>query len=281
MAHLGADVAAFVDGQLPRAAMLDAQTHVESCDECGKAVRQQRLVKSRMSTVTAPEPRAALLASLAGLAAAPPSHESWWVRVRRSTAVRVGSVVACASFAVVLTAYAVGGVGHRVGDVVAPAFDQYAADFHGTASALQASTNISQSTIDDLEGSGWPCHATLAGTLQRTSATYTDHDEIVALSYSDGSARLNLFEQNGALDPDSLDGFRSTAMGGSQVWVRRGDPMLVTWDDDGVVYTMVTDADREQVARAVADLPQGATQAGPVGRVGDGLTRMTAWVDAA
>ncbi len=33
--------------------------------------------------------------------------------------------------------------------------------------------------------------------------------------------------------------------------------MLVTWDYDGVVYTIVTDADHRRVARAVAELPAG------------------------
>jgi hypothetical protein len=193
---------------------------------------------------------------------------------------RAGIVLAGASVAVVVAAYAVGSGDTRIGDEVTPPFDRYAADFYG-ASAVQASNVISDHTMDELDVSGWPCLATLGGDLHRVSGAYADHDEVVALSYTDGRSKLNLFEQNGSLDLGSLDGFESTHMGDSQVWIRDGEPMLVAWDDDGVVYTIVTDAGRDQVARAVAQLPRGRYDEGLVERVGDGLNRMTAWMDAA
>lgn len=283
MAHLGADVAAFVDGQMSDVAMAEASEHLESCEQCRQAVRQQRLLKSRMSTVATPEPPAQLLASLAGLAAAPPPlRESWWGRMRRSVPFRAGLVLAGASVAVVVAAYVVGGAEETIGDEVAPPYDRYAADFFGPTT-VQAAHVISESTMNELDGSGWPCLATLAGDLHRTSGAYTDHGEVVALKYTDGVVRLDLFEQNGALDRDSLDGFEPATVGESQVWMRQGVPMLVTWDDDdGVVYTIVTDADRDRVERAVAELPSGHTyDDGVVDRVGDGLSRMTGWLNAA
>lgn len=279
MPHLGADVAAFVDGQLSEPAMQDATRHLAGCDECAKAVRQQALVKSRMSTVATPEPPAALLASLAGLASTAPPRETWWERVRRSVPFRAGFVVAGASVAVIFAAYAVGSP-DDTGDRIVPPYDRYAADFHGPTT-IEASNTISDSTMNQLDGSGWPCLPTLAGDLQRTSGRYVDHRETVALSYSNGDVKLDLYEQTGMLDRDGLDGFKAVKMGGALVWVREGLPMLVTWDDEGVVYTIATNADRGRVARAVAELPKGAVQKGPAGRVGDGLTRMTAWVNAA
>jgi anti-sigma factor RsiW len=280
MAHLGADVAAFVDGQLSETATRDALTHLQTCDACAKAVRQQRLLKSRMSTVTAPEPPAELLASLGRLAAEPPPPDSWWARVRRSVPFRAGIVLVSASVAVVMTAYAVGGGDQRVGDEVAPPFNRYAADFFG-ATAVPAGHVIEESTMTELDGSGWPCHSTLAGDLHRVSGTFTDDREVVALSYTNGNAKLNLFEQNGSLDHDSVKDFRQTEMAGSDVWVRDGEPMLVTWDDEGVVYTIVTDADRGRVEQAVSQLPRGNHDESPPERVRDGLDRMTTWLDAA
>jgi anti-sigma factor RsiW len=279
MAHLGADVAAFVDGQLSEPAMEAATQHLSTCDECAKAVRQQRLLKSRMSTVAAPEPPAALMASLAGLASIAPPHETWWERVCRSAPFRASLVVIGASVAVMVAAYAVGSP-DGTGDRIAPPYDRYAADFYGPTT-VDASDTISTSTMDQLDGSGWPCLATLAGDLQRTSGAYVDHRETVALTYSNGDAKLNLYEQTGVLDHDSLDEFKAANVGGALVWIRDGSPMTVTWDDDGVVYTIVTDADRARVAHAVAELPKGADEKGPAGRVGDGLSRMTAWVNAA
>jgi anti-sigma factor RsiW len=279
MAHLGADVAAFVDGQLSEPAMQAATQHLAGCDECAKAVRQQRLLKSRMSTVTTPDPPPRLLESLAGLASAAPPRETWWERVCRSVPFRAGLVVVGASVAVIVAAYAVGSP-DGTGDKIVPPYDRYAADFSGS-STVEASNTISNSTMNRLDGSGWPCLATLAGDLHRTSGTYVDHHETVQLSYSNGDAKLNLYEQTGVLDHDSLDGFKAVKMGNAEVWMRSGLPMLVTWDDEGVVYTIATDVDRAHIARAVAELPKGAYQKGPAGRVGDGLSRMTAWVNAA
>jgi anti-sigma factor RsiW len=280
MGHLGADVAAFVDGQLSEPATRDALTHLQTCDACAKAVRQQRLLKSRMSTVASPEPPPELVASLAGLAAEPPAPEGWWVRVRRSVPFRAGVVLVSASVAVVMTAYAVGGGDQRIGDEVAPPFNRYAADFYGTT-AVPAGHVIEDSAMNELDGSGWPCLTTLAGDMHRVSGAFADHEEVVALSYSNGSAKLNLFEQNGSLDRDSVKDFERSEMGGSDVWVREGEPMLVAWDDDGVVYTIVTDADRGRVAQAVSQLPRSTHEETPPERVRDGLDRMTAWLAAA
>lgn len=278
MAHLGADVAAFVDGQLSDSAAREASEHLGMCTECEKAVRQQRLLKSRMSTVATPDPPAGLIASLAHLAESPPDREPWWSRLGRSVPLRAGAVLMGVSMAVLLAAYAVGGADPRLGDDVSPPFDRYAADFVGPAT-VTASHAITETTMDELDGSGWPCHETLAGDLHRTSGVYVDDDEVVALTYSDGQARLNLFEQVGRLDRERLDGFVPRPMAGSQVWVRDGQPALVTWDGDGVVYTIVTDADLVHVERAVAELPAGPVDdQGLSERVGDGITRMTSWV---
>lgn len=279
MAHLGADVAAYVDGQLSVAAAREAAAHLEACDACEKAVRQQRLLKSRMSTVATPEPPAALLASLAGLAADPPAREGWWVRLGRSLPLRAGVVVVTASLAVVATAYALGGP-KRPGDEVQPPFDQYAAAFDAPAAAT-GDTVITAAALDDLSSYGWACHETLAGDLHRVSGTYTGADEVISLGYTDGFSRLNLFEQAGVLEPATLDGFRPETFADAQVWVRPGSPMVVTWDDDGTVFTIVTDVDRRRLERVVEQLPTGSDDQGLGERVGDGLTRMSSWVGAA
>jgi hypothetical protein len=117
--------------------------------------------------------------------------------------------------------------------------------------------------------------------MHRTSGTFADHEEVVALSYSNGSSKLNLFEQNGSLDHVSVEDFAQVEMAGSKVWVRDGEPMLVTWDHDGVVYTIVTNADRDRIAQAVSELPRSTRDETPAERVRDGLNRMTTWMDAA
>lgn len=280
MAHLGADVAAYVDGQLSADAMSDASSHLASCDACDKAVRQQRLVKSRMSTVTAPAPPAALLASLAGLASEPPERERWWTRVGRSVPLRAGVVLVSASLAVIATAYALGGPGERIGDEVVPPYNRYAADFDEPAGGT-GGTIITAAAMQDLTDFGWACQDVLAGNLHRVSGAYTDDDEVISLEYTDGSSRLYLYEQTGVLEPAALDGFEAERMAGSDVWVRTGSPSVVTWDDSGTVFTVVADISRDRLERVVADLPRTSSDRNLGDRVGDGLDRMSSWIGAA
>src|SRR5690606_13493122 len=108
-----------------------------------------------------------------------------------------------------------------------------------------------------------------------------DGGGVVALGYSNGRVKLNLFEQAGFLDGDALEGFESTQIADSRVWVREGQPRLVTWDDDGVVYTIVTDADDRRLARADSDMPHPKPDRGVTDRIGHGFNRMTGWLDAA
>ena len=67
MAHLDADVAAFVDGQLSPDATEAAARHVQDCAACREAVAQQRHLKLRMQASADVRPPASLVASLATL----------------------------------------------------------------------------------------------------------------------------------------------------------------------------------------------------------------------
>ena len=251
MAHLGSDVAAFVDGQLSPAAMQAADAHLQRCDGCDRAVRQQRLMKSRMGTV--------VVAGAAGVAVRlldrPGRRAAAGELVGARAALRAGSALAwcwrAPRWRSSAIAYAVGGSAAGVGDRVAPPFDEYAADFFGATSRATAAS-VSQDTVDQLTRDGWPCHPRLAGDLERTQAGYAHGADTIALTYSNGTTRMKLYEQTGWLDPAALDGFDRAGWDTSSVWVRPGSPTLVTWDEGGVVFTMVTDADSGRIRQAVA-----------------------------
>ncbi|MGJ9423811.1 anti-sigma factor family protein [Aeromicrobium sp. CF3.5] len=279
MAHLGTDVAAFVDGQLEPAAMRDARTHLEGCESCGQAVRQQRAIKSRMETGTVPEPPRGLLASLNGLADQQSVEEGRWVRLRRAAPLRAGVALAGASMAVAALAYAVGGGAAGVGDRVAPPFDDYASGFFGASSSATA-VSVSEGRVAELNEQGWACHGRLAGDLERTHAALTRADDAIALTYSNGTTRMKVYEQAGRLDPAALEGFEQQIWGSAVVWHRVGEPTLVTWDRDGIVYTIVTDADPQRIRGAVAQLPTSESTGHPLDRLGRGVDRMTSWAAA-
>ena len=279
MAHLGDDVAAFVDGQLSPDATRVVESHLEDCEQCRQAVRQQRLLKSRMGGVGHPQPPPGLVASLSTLPDSPSAQPSrsrtshaWWSHLG------MGFVLLGASMAVVAIAYVVGPADSE-DDEVEPPFDRFAAEF--LASGHRASGSLTVAAMTELDEYGWPCHARLGGGMERVAGNYRNDQETVALVYSDGVDSLNLYEQSGALDPGSVEEFDRRVLAERHVWVRDGRPRVVTWNADGVVFTIVTELDDDRVGQAIADLPRGPTQPDPVERIGDGLSRMTTWISAA
>lgn len=269
MAHLGDDVAAFVDGQLSPDAARAVESHLDGCATCRQAVLQQSMLKSRMREVGHPEPSPHLVASLSTVPHASPGRSHWWSRLG------VGFVLLGASMAVVAVAYVVGPV-EETADEVAPPFDRFAAEH--TDAGEQPSGSLTVSAMAQLDDNGWPCRARLAGGLERVAGSYGDNQETVKLVYSDGFDSLSLFEQAGALDPRAVEDFDRRVLANRQVWVRDGEPRIVAWDADGVVYTIVTGLDDDRLGDAIADLPRGAGEPGPVERIGDGLTQMTTWI---
>ena len=269
MPHLGDDVAAFVDGQLSPDATRAVESHLEDCERCRQAVLQQRLLKSRMRDAANLQPPPGLVASLSTLPDAPPRQHSWWSRLG------VGAVLLGASMAVVAVAYAIGPAGPSV-DEVGPPFDEYAAEF--TAADHRRSGSLTVAAMAELDEYGWPCNARLGGGLERVSGHYRDGQATVALVYTDGAEGLNLYEQSGALAPTAVKDFDERWLAQRQVWVRDGRPRVVTWNADGVVYTVVTDLGDDRLGQAIADLPSDPARPDPVERVGNGLTRMTTWL---
>ncbi|MGI9086050.1 MAG: anti-sigma factor family protein [Aeromicrobium sp.] len=269
MAHLGDDVAAFVDGQLPPASMRAVELHLEGCEACRRSVLQQRLLKSRMRGVAPPEPPPGLVASLSTLPHAGPGRSAWWSRLG------VGLVLLGASMAVAAVAYVVG-PDEDSADEVAPPFDRYAAEF--AAVGQRPSGNLTISAMAELDDYGWPCRSRLGGGMERVAGSYRDNRETVSLVYSDGFDSLNLFEQGGSLDPRAVEEFDRRLLAQREVWVRDGRPRVVTWDADGVVFTIVTELGDRRLGQAIADLPRAAGEPDPVERIGDGLNRMTTWI---
>lgn len=274
MPHLGADLTAYVDGQLSADAAATVDAHLETCEQCAQAVRQQKLLKSRISTVGVPKPSAALLASLTELPVEPPAPPTWLDRVRRLAP--VSTVLALAGVSLVAVAYVAGA---QAGDPIRPPIEDYAADFFG-ATATSVSAAYSDDAVAELTEQGWSCADELAGDMHRTTTGYDTSSGTIEVTYTNGAQRLRLYEQPGTLDTSRLDGFDHRTVGGADVWVSEGDPTMLLWDRDGVVYTVVTDVDPERLARAVTELPDPETVS-PAQRIGNGLHKMSAWMPAA
>ena len=285
MTHLGADVAAFVDGQLPPVREVAARQHLVDCARCREAMAAQEQLKRRMGRTGTPGVPQDLARSLSALALDPPPpepHESRLLRPLGAAAVLTG-----ASMAVLLLAYLLAPGLERDGDPVRPDVEAYVAQFvaeiarerspQAAGEVVPAGLQLSSDRLDELTADGWPCHETLAGELRRLDGHLVDTEDAVSLRYSDGRVRLQLVEQVGSVDREALEDFRPATVASSAVMVRDGVPTVVTWDAEGVVYTIVTDAGWERIEDVVAQLP--TTPARETSeRIDDGLERMTSWV---
>jgi hypothetical protein len=269
MAHLGEDVAAYVDGQLSVEAAQRADEHLAHCERCRRSVSQQRALKERMSGTPSPLLSPDLLASLGSVPHAPSRSHSLVPAAVGTFLVLVG-----ASLAVVAAAYAFAPT-TRDGDPVHPPFDRFAA--MASASALGPRQHLSTSAMDDLDASGWPSQQSLGTGFQRVDGHLHEDREVVAQAYVGHGESLLLFEQVGCLADEAVASFQRRVIADRSVWVQEGQPRIVTWDADGMVYTVVTRLADRHLAPLLADLPAGPRPPTPMERIRDGLVRISSW----
>lgn len=269
MAHLGEDIAAFVDGQLSPEATAAADEHLAHCDRCQQAVLQQRLLKARMSGTASPQPRSDLVASLGALPGSSPRVYSTLPGVIGAALVLIG-----ASMVVVAAAYAVAPT-TRAADPVSPPFDRFVAM---ESTFGHPSQRLTEAAMDALDASGWPSKQHLGVGFFRVDGQMHAGREVVAQAYIGQGETLLLFEQVGTLDDDAVNSFEHRVVDDRPVWVRAGHPRVVTWDADGMVYTLVTNLADARLGELLSDLPAPPPAPSPVERVGAGLVRMSAWL---
>ncbi|MFL6090904.1 MAG: anti-sigma factor family protein [Aeromicrobium sp.] len=265
---MGEDVAAYVDGQLSPEAAQRADAHLADCDRCHAAVAQQRLLKERMSGTGNPLLPPGLLAALGEVPSTPTRSHNFLPGAIGAVLVLLG-----ASLAVVTAAYALAPT-ERDGDPVRPPFDRFAAM---ADSAGPPNRHLSAAAMDALDASGWPSQPTLGAGYERVDGHLHDNHEVVAQAYVGHGETLLLFEQVGCLADDALTSFRRLVIGDHPVWVRDGHPRVVTWDADGMVYTVITRLADEHLAEALGDLPAGQRPPTPLERIRNGLVRMSSW----
>ena len=269
MAHLGDDVAAYVDGQLSPEAMAEAETHVHDCARCRQAVLQQRTLKDRMRSPELPVPPK-LVEALGALPVTPTRRYRVLPSVVGALLVLVG-----ASMIVVAAAYSVAPSPHEGDPVVAPQAERLTsiADAFG-----RPGDHLGDHALDELDRAGWPSRQRLGFDHYRLDGRMHDGREVVAQLYVGRGDVLVLVEQVGALDVDALDSFRPHVVANRELWVREGRPRVLTWDADGMVYAVVTSLPDAVLGRLLDDLPAPEPQPGPWDRIGAGLVRMTSWI---
>lgn len=269
MAHLGDDVAAFVDGQLSPEATVAADEHLADCERCQQAVRQQKLLKARMSGTSSPQLPSDLLASLGSFPASAPKIHSTLPGVIGAALVLIG-----ASMVVVAAAYTIAPT-IREADPVSPPFDRFVAM---ESTFGQPHERLTSAAMNALDASGWPSKEHLGIGFFRVDGQMHAGREVVAQAYIGQGETLLLFEQVGTLDDDAVETFEHRVVADRPVWVRPGHPRVVTWDADGMIYTLVSNLSDGRLGDLLADLPAPPPKPSPLERIGAGLVRMSAWL---
>ncbi len=265
---LGKDIAAYVDGQLPPEATQKAEAHLGRCERCRQSLDQQRALKARMGGTRNPTPPPTLLASLEEVPTTPGRTYSLLPSTIGAVMVLVG-----ASLVVVAAAYALAPT-QRAADPVRPSFDRFA---NLASSVSTPRRHLTSEDMDELHELGWPSQERLGPGFVRVDGHMHENREVVAQVYVGHNQSVLLFEQVGTLDDEAMGSFERHLIGDRLVWVREGEPRLVTWDSDGMIYTVVSNLRDEPLGQVLDDLPAPPKEPTVVDRVRSGLVRMSSW----
>ena len=90
---------------------------------------------------------------------------------------------------------------------------------------------------------------------------------------------MSLFEQRGALDPETLPegAQRSSAFGFDAYTWPGAVPQRIVWEAGGSTWSLVGDAPPDELAAMTAVLPQPVTE-GVFDRIARGLGRLWSWM---
>ena len=268
MAHLGEEIAAYLDGQLPPDAASKAEAHFADCGRCRHLLEQQRALKARIGGSTNPVPPPTLLASLEDVPTSPGRTYSLLPGVVGAAMVLVG-----ASLVVVAAAYALA-PSTRTADPVQPAFDRFATL---ASSVSTPRRHLSAADLDELDESGWPSEERIGPGFIRVDGHLHEDHEVVAQVYVGHGESVLLFEQVGTLDDAAVKSFERHLVADRLRWVREGRPRIVTWDSDGMIYTVVSNLPDQRLAQLLEDLPAPPKEPTALDRVRSGLVRMSSW----
>jgi sigma-E factor negative regulatory protein RseB len=148
--------------------------------------------------------------------------------------------------------------------------------------ALKPPTSVPATTAQQLTAvdvaqmrdQGWPAPNALPGqlTLFEADVATTRAGPVLDLGYSDGLFVVSVFVQRGNLAP-KLTGYQKIALDGRTVFAGQPDQRSVTWAGRGFVFTVMADAPRATLDKAVGTLPYDPPR-GFWGRLSKGFGRM-------
>jgi sigma-E factor negative regulatory protein RseB len=127
------------------------------------------------------------------------------------------------------------------------------------AASASAAQQLTAVDVTQMRGRGWPVPGALPDGLALFEAdeATTSSGTVLDLGYSDGLFVVSIFVQRGALAP-KLAGYQKITLDGRDVYAGQPDERSVTWAGQGFVFTVMADAPRATLDKAVETLPYDA-----------------------
>ncbi|MFH5822212.1 anti-sigma factor family protein [Georgenia sp. AZ-5] len=301
MSHLGDDVSALVDGQLPPERAEEALAHLVTCDVCAAEVAAERASRRRLSQARDVPPSTELTSRLIGLASRPPEppRGGWagraWEpladpRARHRLVTRSGLALAGAA-GVVGTLLVVGTLAERPGNPTAMLAQVTGPDGGETELVLSPSSVFLESGPDVdttraalawLEEHDWAAPRTVPDELHVSALESVETaagETLIELELVGQGHQVTVVQQRGVLDAASVAHLPAVDLGKAQGYeVPVPGTALVMQCDD--VVTLVASRGPEALVRAVAaELPVTAPGSGMADRLGLGWQTLVGWTD--
>lgn len=303
--HLGADVSALVDGQLPHERAEAAYVHLVTCERCAAEVAAERASRRRLSRAEHAPPSAELTDRLLRLAREPapePASRPWPLsgRTRRRLAARSGLVVVGA-VGVAGALVAVGTLAERPEDpaqllanALAPERDsEIVVSPNGVAPATMlspseevgdvlTSSGTTGSALAWLAVNGWSVPVAVPAGLHVNhvgTSTGPAGETVLEIELVGEGHHVLVLQQRGVLDPDAVEPLETVRLGDADAYVLPGDGTRLALQSDEVIVLVSSPLEDDLVRDVAATFPATSAGSGVGDRLDRGWQTLVAWTE--
>ncbi|MHB1064696.1 MAG: anti-sigma factor family protein [Georgenia sp.] len=300
--HLGTDVSALVDGQLPPERAEAALVHLVTCDRCAAEVALERSSRRRLSGAEDVPPSTELTDRLLRLAhepAAHPAQRPWPMseRARRRLVSRTG-LVAVGAAGVAGALVVVGTLAERPEDparLLATALglqskSQVVVSPNGIAPATMltrsddgaATASTTGSALAWLAGQGWGVPSAVPAGLHVNyvgTSTGPSGETVLEVELVGDGHQILVLQQRGVLDPDALASLETLQLGDVEAYVLPGPGTRLAIQCDEVIVLVASPVEDELVHDVAAAFPAIEPGSGMGDRLDRGWQTLVSWTE--
>ncbi|WP_127130454.1 anti-sigma factor [Georgenia sp. SYP-B2076] len=310
MSHLGDDVSALVDGQLPPERAEEALAHLVTCEECAAEVANERAYRQRLSQAWDVAPSVELTNRLMRMAQEPalPPHGGHGPargfshgrargfahgRARRRLVARTSVAVAGAA-GVVGALVVVGTLVERTGDPSAMLAQASGAGEGRTELVVSADTlgrDVSEGALSPrttdaalawLEANGWSAPAALPTDLHinHVGTVHTpEGEELLGMEMVGDGHQIRVVEQRGVLEAASVAALPTVDAGDFDLYELPGPGTAVVLQAHDVTVLVSSPAEDDLVLRVAETFPGTPPGSGVGDRLDRGWQTLLGWTD--